>query len=194
MIHQINISLHDKMEAVVGKEYKLGNIAGLSLSIEPAFFVGTILLWTALSGVGVWMLELPISQAIVGGLVAALLYWVSDIVHHLGHAYAARRTGYPMVGARLGKYLIFGTSLYPEDEEALPAEIHIRRALGGPIGSLASTAVTGIVALLFYPVGGVVWWIALFVCLANFFMFTIGPFLPLGFTDGSTILKWWGKR
>ena len=176
------------------KEYKLGKIAGLSLSIEPLFFAGTIVLWIALSGVGVLMLELPFSQAIGGGLVATLLYWVSDIVHHLGHAYAARRTGYPMVGVRLGKYLIFGTSLYPEDEEPLPAAIHIRRALGGPIGSLVFTVVTGIIALVLYPVGGVVWWIALFVCLTNFFMFTIGPFFPLGFTDGSTILEWWGKR
>ena len=78
-------------------EYKIGKLAGLSLSVEPSFFIGTIVLWVALSGAGFWILNLPFSQAIIGGLVATLLYWVSYIVHHLGHAYAARRTGYPMI-------------------------------------------------------------------------------------------------
>ena len=175
-------------------EYKFGKLVGLYLSVEPSFFVGPIVLWVALSGVGVWILNLPFSQAIVGGLVATLLYWVSDIVHHLGHTYAARQTGYPMIGIRLGKYFVFGISLYPEDEEPLSAEIHIRRALGGPIGSLLFAIVTGIIALILRPLGGVVWWIAIFVFLTNLVMFTIGPFIPLGFTDGSTLLEWRGKR
>jgi hypothetical protein len=146
-------------------------------------------MWLALIGIGVWLLELPLSEAIIGGLAAALLYWVSDIVHHLGHTYAARRAGHPMMGIRLGTRFIFGTSVYPDDEEPLPANIHIRRALGGPIGSLLFTLATGVIALWLYPTGGVVWWIALYVCLSSFLMFTIGPFIPLGFTDGSTILE-----
>ncbi len=48
--------------------------------------------------------------------------------------------------------------------------------------------------LMLRPLGGVVWWIAVFVFLTSFVMFTIGPFIPLGFTDGSTLLEWWGKR
>ena len=176
------------------KEYKIGKIAGLLLSVEPLFIVGTMVLWILLSGVGILLLDLRFSQAVVGGLVAALLYWLSEIVHQLGHAYAAHRTGHPMVGIHLGKYLFLGTSLYPENEERLPAQIHIRRALGGPISSLAFTAVTGAIALILYRADGVVWWIVLFVCIINLLVFTIGPFLPLGFTDGSTLLKWWGKR
>jgi len=178
----------------VEKEYKIGKIIGLRLSVEPLFIVGTIVLWIGLSGIGILMLDLRFSQAVVGGLIAALLYWLSEIVHQLGHAYAAHRTGYPMVGIHLGKYLFFGASLYPENEEPLPAEIHIRRALGGPISSLVFTVVTGVVALILYPGKDVLWWIVVFVCIINLLVFTIGPFLPLGFTDGSTLLKWWGKR
>jgi hypothetical protein len=176
------------------REFKLGKVAGLSLSAEPAAIIGTIVLWALLSGAGIWLLDLPIGQAIGGGLIATLLYWFSDIVHHLGHAFVAGRTGYPMVGIRLGQYLVFATSVYPADEEALPAAIHIRRALGGPAGSLLFTLVTGAIALALRPTGGVVWWVALFVCLNNFVTFTLGAFLPLGFTDGSTLLEWWGKR
>ena len=178
----------------MGREYKIGRINGLRLSIEPLFIVGTIVLWIVLSGIGILMLDLRFSQAVVGGLITAFLYWLSEIVHQLGHAYAAHRTGYPMVGIHLGKYLFFGTSRYPENEEPLPAEIHIRRALGGPIGSLAFTIITGVAALILYPAKGVLWWIVLFVCIINLLVFTIGPFLPLGFTDGSTLLKWWAKR
>jgi Zn-dependent protease len=178
----------------VEKEYQIGKIAGLRLSVEPLFIVGTIVLWIVLSGIGSLLLYLPFSQAVVGGLIAAFLYWFSEIIHQLGHAYAARQTGYPMVGVHLGKYLLFGVSLYPENEESLPAKIHIRRALGGPVSSLGFTVVTGVVALILYPRNDILSWIALFVCIINFLVFTIGPFLPLGFTDGSTLLKWWGRR
>ena len=183
-----------KQGDVVEKEHKTGRITGLRLSVEPLFMVGTLIIWMVLSAVGILMLELPVSQAVVPGLIAALLYWLSEIVHQLGHAYAAHQTGHPMVGIHLGKYLFFGISLYPENEEPLPPEIHIRRALGGPIGSLAFTVVTGVVALILSPGEDILWWIALFVCVTNLLVFTIGPFLPLGFTDGSTLLKWWGKR
>ena len=176
------------------KEYQIGKIAGLRLSVEPLFIVGTIVLWIGLSAIGSLMLDLPFSRALVAGLIAAVLYWLSAIIHQLGHAFAAHRTGYPMVGIRLGKYLFFGTSLYPENEEPLPAEIHIRRALGGPMSSLAFMVITGVVALILSSGKNILGWLALVVCLINLVVFTIGPFLPLGFTDGSTLLKWWRKR
>jgi len=176
------------------KEYRLGIVAGLVLSAEPAVIVGTIVLWATLSGIGVGLLDLPLAQGVVGGLVAVMLHWASEIVHNLGHAWAAQRTGHPMIGIRLGQGLVFATSLYPADEGPLPGEIHIRRALGGPIGSLALSVVAGIIALVLYPGGGVARWVSLFFFVDNFFLFTLGAFLPLGFTDGSTLLAWWGKR
>jgi hypothetical protein len=176
------------------RAFRLGNVAGLAWSAEPAAIIGTILLWALLSGLGVWLLDLPASQAIGGGLIATLLHWLSYAVHHLGHALAARQTGYPMVGVRLGKFLILGSSVYPRDEEALPGSIHIRRALGGPAASLLFTLVTGIIALALRPAGGVAWWVALFACLDTLVVFTLGALLPLGFTDGSTVLAWLRTR
>jgi Zn-dependent protease len=175
------------------KEYRLGKIVNLSFSIEPSFFAGTIALWIAFSGVWMWAFDRQFPAAIAAGLTATVLYWISEIIHQLGHAYAARQTGYPMVGIRLGTRLIFSTSLYPADEQALSSKIHIRRALGGPTGSLLFSVITGVIALMLYPAGGIVSQMVLFLCLLNFFVFTLGPFIPLGFTDGSTILAWWGK-
>ena len=178
----------------MAKKYHLGRLAGLSLSLEPAFFIGTLILWVGLGGAGVVLLDLPFFQAILAGLVGTLLYWLTYLVHHLGHAYAARRTGYPMSGIRVGTYLFLGTSLYPREEDPLPAHIHIRRALGGPVGSFLFAILAGILAFLLRPLGEVFWWLAIFASLTSFVVFTLGSLLPLGFTDGSTLLEWWGKR
>ena len=176
------------------REYRLGQVAGLSLSVEPLAVMGSLLLLALLSGVAKGVLKLPVWEALFVSLLAVILHWASDIAHHLGHSWAARRAGYPMTGIRLGKWGVLGTSLYPADEQALPAAIHIRRALGGPTGSLLVSLVTAVAALLLRPVGGAPWWVAVFLFLDNFFLLTLGAFLPLGFTDGSTLLHWWGKR
>jgi hypothetical protein len=169
-------------------------VGGLRLSAEPLAVAGTIVLWLVLSGIGLAVLNLPAGQAIVGGLLAALLHWVSEFVHHLGHAWASQQTGYPMAGIRFGKGLVLAVSLYPPDERPLPATIHIRRALGGPVASLLLSLVAGLIAWMLYRAGGVLWWMAVFVCLENLLVLTIGALVPLGFTDGSTLLIWWIER
>ena len=176
------------------KEYKLGKVAGLNLSAEPLAIVGSIVLFVLLSGIAIGVLHLPVGQAIVGSLLAVLLHWVSDILHHMSHAWAARRTGYPMIGIRLGLFALLGTSLYPPDEPALPAAIHIRRALGGPIGSVLFTLAVAVTVLVLRPVGGVLYWLVVFLFLDNLGFFVMGSLTPMGFTDGSTLLQWWNKR
>ena len=175
-------------------EFKLGKVAGLDLSAIPLAIVGSVLLFVILSVVAIGILQLPVGIALIGSFAAVILHWASDIAHHLGHARAARKTGYPMSGIRLGTWAILGTSLYPDDEPELPANIHIRRALGGPAGSLLVSLIAAGIALLLYNLGGILWWLAIFFFLDNLIMFTMGAFLPLGFTDGSTLLQWWGKR
>lgn len=175
------------------REYRLGRVAGLDLTAIPLAIVGSIVLLAVLSGIAIAVLHMPIGQAIAGGLIAVVLHWVSDIVHHLGHAWAARRTGYPMTGIRLGTLGLLGTSLYPPNEPALPAAIHIRRALGGPAGSLLFTLVAAVAALILRNVSSMFWWVGVFFFMDNLLIFTLGAFLPLGFTDGSTLLHWWGK-
>ena len=175
-------------------EYKLGRVAGLDLSAVPLAIVGSILLLVLLSGIAIAVLHMPVGEAIAGSLIAVVLHWVSDIAHHLGHAWAARRTGYPMTGILLGTWGLLGTSLYPPDEPALPAAIHIRRAWGGPTGSLLFSLVAAVAALILRNVSSVLWWVGVFFFLDNLTVFALGAFLPLGFTDGSTLLHWRGKR
>ena len=85
------------------------------------------------------------------------------------------------------------TSLWPPDEPPLTGRIHIQRALGGPIASILLGMLALLVAAVIGP-GGLGWWLAVFAAFDNLLVLGLGAFAPLGFTDGSTILYWWGKR
>jgi hypothetical protein len=170
----------------------VGQVAGLRLSANLSAIMGSLLLWILLSGIGILGLGMPPATTIAGGLIAVVLHWCSDIVHQLGHARAARATGHPMVGIRL--WGVLSTSVYPSDEGSLPASVHVRRALGGAPASLLLTVIIAAIAPALRPLGGVYWWVALFLFLDNLLVLTLGSLLPLGFTDGSTLLHWWGKQ
>ena len=170
--------------------FALGRIAGLKLSARPSAIFGSVLLWALFSVLG-WALFASAATALSFGLLCATLHWLSNLVHHLGHARAARSTGYPMSGVRL--WFIFGQSLYPADEPPLPGRTHIRRAMGGPSASILLGCLAGALALLIRPAGDLAFWALIVLMLDNWLLLGFGAFLPLGFTDGSTLLTWWGK-
>lgn len=166
--------------------------AGLGFSALPSAFLSLIGLWIALTLFTAAVLQFPLIEAAFAGLLASLLHYLLETLHQFGHAWAARSTGYPMIGVRY--WFLFAASLYPADEPELPAAVHIRRALGGPIFSLLLTIITGLIARLLYPAGALLDWLLLFAFLDNLLVFTLGSLLPLGFTDGSTLLYWWSRR
>lgn len=176
----------------MNEELRLGRVAGLELVAQPSAVAGSLLLLAVLAILAVLMLRAPLREAVVAGFLAVVLHWLSDLVHHLGHAWAARRTGHGMTGVRF--YWVLGTSLYPLGEPPLPARVHIRRALGGPVASALLTLLAGLLVLALWPLGGALWWIAVFFFADNLLVYTLGALLPLGFTDGSTLLEWWPRR
>ncbi len=173
-------------------ERVIGRIGGVELRATPAALIGLLMLWVALSVAGLGALAMRPIAAILGGLAAALLHFVAGIAHHLGHAIAARHTGYPMQAVRFGRLLLLATSVYPEDEPELPARLHIQRALGGPIGSMVFSLLAAGVALAM-PSDSPAFCLAAFVAADSLLVYTLGVMLPLGFTDMSTILYWRGK-
>lgn len=114
------------------------------------------------------------------GLACATLHLASVLVHHAGHALAAKTVGHPMSGIRLWGGL--ASSVYPDDEPLVPAWIHVTRAIGGPLTSLSIGAVVAICV----PRGG---HLRKLVIADNVFVLGLGSLLPLGFTDGSTLLE-----
>jgi len=176
------------------KERSLGTLAGLRLTAILAALIGSLVLYVIVV-VLMAIFNIPIGSALLGGLIVVVLHWFTDLVHQLGHAWAARRTGYPMIGIRFGTYGVLSTSLYPPDEPPLPARIHIRRAIGGPIFSAWLTSIAFLIILMTIrgadAMGTFVLW---FFFLENLLVMTLQVFIPLGFNDGGTIWRWMRKR
>jgi hypothetical protein len=177
------------------KEYRLGEVARVCWTFTPAAIFGSLGLWLIVVTLMTAVFSISIGPALFGGMIVVLLHWLSEVVHQLGHAWAARRTGYPMTGGRAGKFGVFITSLYPLDEPELPANLHLRRALGGPIFSAWLSSIAFIIALMLIQtasaLGQFILW---FFFLENLFVMTLQVFIPLGFNDGATVWRWARQR
>jgi hypothetical protein len=172
------------------KPLTLPSIYQLQITVEPSALICWAALLAALFGVGLGVLHMDALTALLAAAVCTALYIEGELWHQLGHAFAARRTGYPMTGITF--FLVLGRSIYPADEPTLPPSVHIQRALGGPIASALASLLWGVLLLLL-PVGSAAWWVIAFAAVVNVGVFTLGAFMPLGFTDGSTLLRYWGK-
>jgi hypothetical protein len=176
------------------RSVKLGRIQGVEIRIKPSAVISAIMIATSFSFMLFKVLKWRPWTAVSGGIIVSLIHYLSELWHQFGHARAAEQTGFPMQGVTLMGPVPIGVSVYPDNEGLLPAEMHIQRALGGPIFSLLLTLASGLLALLFRPLGGLPLVLAVFTFLDNLLIYTIGALLPLGFTDGSTIVTWWDQR
>lgn len=174
------------------KSWSLAQVWGVEIDAVQPMLLSSLILWVVLAGLGYWLVPLSPLELIVGSAAAVGLHWLSEIGHQLGHALAARQVGYPMQKIRLHWFL--GVSVYPKDEGTLPADVHLFRALGGPLASLLLSLGGVIITFFIRPLGDLALYLAIFFAAENFFVFCLGAFLPLGFTDGSTILYWWRRR
>jgi hypothetical protein len=168
----------------------LGKVSNLRVTAQPSAAAGFLLLWAVFSLLGAKLFRLKPGAAATGGLLAAALHFVAEMWHQLGHARAAEKTGYPMEGVHL--WGVLGTSVYPNGEPELPAEVHVERALGGPRASAVLTVAAGISAALVRPFSRLAFMVASIFALENSLIFTIGAFLPLPFmeTDGTTLQRY----
>ena len=171
------------------KKIPFGTLYNLEISITPSAILGFVAIWIVMTVLGIFIAHLNFIESVVSGLVIACLHYLGELLHQLGHAGAARRTGYPMRGICFVHVLAF--SLYPKDEPELSGRIHIRRALGGPLVSVLVTVIALLIFLVAQNVGGMFFWIALCFFLDNLFVFTLGALLPLSFTDGGAIARYW---
>jgi Zn-dependent protease len=172
----------------------LFTLMGLDVTITPRVLITYVALAVVLTLIAL-LLGLSLIEAVIAGLIAALLHYALGLAHHIGHAIAARRTGYPMSGIHF--WGILATSVYPRDELELPGSVHIQRALGGPIASGILSIVLAILAALVRPPDTLLDWLIIFALTDNVLTFTIGVLLPLrniaGIeTDMDTLLKWSG--
>lgn len=161
----------------------------LDLVIQPIFIYACLALSVVMALLGAALLHLSLLQAMIGGLAFGLLHALSVFLHDMGHAIAARGTGYPMSGIEFGRYGLLAVTLYPPNEPELPGKIHIRRAWGGPIMSFGIALLLGLLTFAL-PSRSVMWWVALIGSWHNLVTFSLQVLLPVPWADGGTLAKW----
>lgn len=171
---------------------ELGVLFNLRLTAKPSVLIGTALVIAIWTPVTALVFGVPWGLALLAGLFAALLHWLSEFIHQLGHAWAARRVGHPMRGIRF--WGVLSSSIYPSDEGDLMAGVHIRRALGGPLFSLILSILGGLLLLTSSELAPVWRSLLWFFFIENFVVLTLQIFVPLGFNDGGTLFYWLRHR
>lgn len=154
--------------------------------------VAAILSWGAARQLAVG----PGPAALAGSLLT-LCILLTEWLHQMGHARAARATGYPMQSIDY-IFAMLAISRYPATEPELPAALHIRRALGGFWVNLVIALILAPYAMLMWMQGTLAGWVLGWTALTNL-LWTVLSFVPMDIpgwfaTDGGTLLRYWRKR
>jgi Zn-dependent protease/CBS domain-containing protein len=170
-------------EVKMGSSFAIGRIAGIRISIHWSWLVVfALFVWTLATGVFPRTNpELGDGTNLVIAFVAAFLFFVSVLLHELGHALQARREEIEIEGITL--WLFGGVATLKGSFESGGSEFRI--AIAGPIVSLALAILFIGIALLQSPqeVDAVVAWLG-YVNL-SLLVFNLIPAVPL---DGGRVL------
>ena len=168
----------------MGDSFTLGRIAGIRIGINWSWLVVFVLIaWTLTAGVFPSTNPgLSDGTYLTMGVVAGLLFFVSLLLHELGHALQARREKMEIEGITL--WLFGGVAKFKGAFPSAGAEFRI--AAGGPLVSLVLGFAYVALALAGLPetVDAVVAWLG-YVNLA-LLVFNLLPALPL---DGGRLLR-----
>lgn len=174
------------------KPFKLFTLFGITTSMTLVSLGSFVLCGIALAWLATSQSGLSVGEGwLVGGL-CALAMFLGDWLHDMGHAWAARRVGWPMTG--ISYFSILARCEYPPNEPELPSKIHIQRALGGFWVNLLIGGVTFAVLVYGPLLPEWLFWALGFVAFYNFVILGLGALIPpldlFGFqNDGGTILK-----
>jgi Zn-dependent protease len=169
----------------VSPTFQLGRIAGIRIGVNWSWLiVFALIVWSL--AVAVFPSQNPgfsDGEYVVLAVVAALLFFVSLLLHELGHALQARREGVEIEGINL--WLFGGVAQFKSSFPSAGAEFRI--AIAGPLVSLALGVLFVVVAAfagLPNAIDGVVAWLGFtnLILLA----FNLLPALPL---DGGRVLR-----
>ncbi|MGZ4281465.1 MAG: site-2 protease family protein [Gaiellaceae bacterium] len=165
--------------------FSLGRVAGVEIGVNWSWaFVFALIVWSLDSAVFPNQNPgLSHGEYLAMALIAALLFFVSLLLHELGHAVQARRDGVEIEGITL--WLFGGVARFRGELPSAGAEF--RMAIAGPLVTLViGGAFVALAAFASLPdaVDGVAAWLGYI----NLFLFAFNmlPALPL---DGGRVLR-----
>jgi Zn-dependent protease len=114
------------------RSIKLMSIAGIRIGVDATWFLMLFILIFLLSPSFRSVLDSSEDVAYLTTVATVLLFFVSLIVHELGHAVAAKREG---VGVTRIELFLFGGTTHMSRDAQTPGE-EFRIAVAGPLGTL----------------------------------------------------------
>ena len=117
-----------------GSSIQLGRIFGIRIGVDVSWFIVLFLIIWSLSSY--YEDVAPGSNAFVLATVSALLFFLSILLHELGHAFVAIRNGIPIEGIDL--WMFGGVAKLGRDSQSAGEEFRV--AVAGPIVTLVIAA------------------------------------------------------
>ncbi len=177
----------------MNRSVHLLTLFNIRITITPLCVVTYLILIPPFTWLGMTLRNLTLLEGLVASAFIVILMFVTENIHQLGHAWAAKSVGYPMIGIR--HFSWFSGSIYPKDEPPLPPQTHIKRALGGFWINILIGLALAPLAFYLWTLNGVAAFTVVAVSVWNFFVLGLGALLPIdfsGFTvDGGTIVRYW---
>jgi len=165
---------------------RIGKIAGIDIYIHVSWIIILVLLTVSLA-IG-WFPQLYPGQSTatywIVSLIAALLLFVSVLLHELAHSLVARRRGLPVKNITL---FIFG-GVSNIEQEPKDAGIEFQVAVVGPLTSLLIGAICFLLQLPFRGSNSLLGGILFYLAVTNILLgvFNLIPAFPL---DGGRVLR-----
>jgi Zn-dependent protease len=126
-----------------GGSIQLGRVFGIRIGADPSLFLVLFLIIWSLSGYyGDDRLFPTGNTAFVLAVISALLFFLSILLHELGHAAEARRSGIGIAGIDL--WMFGGVAKMERDSRSAGEEFRV--AVAGPLVTLAIAAVCWLAA------------------------------------------------
>jgi len=179
-------------DAVGGRGVYIGTYCGIRFYLDPSWFlIAALLTWVLATGYFPGRLpELDGGARFGVALMTAMLFFLSILLHELGHSVVSQRCGIPV--PRITLLFIGGVAEIAREPE--DAKMELKIALGGPVVSLLlGIFFLGVARLAggmdWIMVEAVTWWLG--VVNLTLLIFNLFPGYPL---DGGRVLRaliWW---
>lgn len=164
---------------------RLGRILGIPVGVNYSWFIIFALITLTLGGQFAYVYPDWASPAhYLAGIITSLLFFLSVLLHELGHSVAAKQKG---INVRAITLFIFGGVAQITREPDRPmTEFYI--AIMGPVVSIALAALFAAIGFIFQPFSEIVVAIAQWLARINFILvlFNMIPGFPL---DGGRVLR-----
>lgn len=164
---------------------RLGRILGIPVGVNYSWFIIFALITVTLGGQFAYVYpEWLTTVHYIAGIITSLLFFLSVLLHELGHSFAAKQKGIKVRAITL--FIFGGVAQITREPDRPMTEFYI--AIMGPVVSIALAGLFWVLSVVFQPISEVVVAITQWLARINFILvvFNMIPGFPL---DGGRVFR-----